>query len=147
MIDPTDEGGKYFAIMGEFAACEDCASFVLACLPGWMFDDVIEYKNKDEDEATSITHAMSIFGREDKTASKPCMLPASKDSLGFEIYEKKCILNHFQVVTEFKKLPTSLKLKAYWAPTATGKNFLSMRQDTTSQGEVSDNKDFQQLQR
>ena len=130
IIDPTDENGRFYLIMGEKPGCEDCAHFVLASLPGWMFDDFIAHKEAHESEAEDISAAMAIHGRDAETNKKPGMQSESADTAGFQVYEKKSMLNHGQVVLEYGKLPTSLRLKAYLMPTSTGQKVVYMCERT-----------------
>ena len=120
MVDPSDEGSKFYYIMGVRPGCENCAEFVLQCLHGWSFDDFVEKKNNDDEEGEAIMGAMQIWGREDKTLNKPCMEGGCLDEIGFEAYEKFSMLNPFQVNTEYNKAPTSLNMKPKWFPSSTG---------------------------
>ena len=119
MVDPTDEDSKFYMIMGVRGACENCAEFVLQCLSGWSFDDFVDRK-EDPEEGPHIAQAMQIWHREDKTMCKPCMEAGSLDEIGIEAYEKKSMLNSYQVMKEFSKAPTSLQMQPKWFPSSTG---------------------------
>ena len=131
MVDGNDETGKFHGIMGvEFASCTNCAEFVLMNLPGWSFDEYVNYRLGNEADAVHLNHALSIHGRSDQTSSKPMMQPAQMEGGGFEIYEKKAVLNHHQVITEYEKMPTSLRLQPYWMPSQTGKKVIYLCERT-----------------
>ena len=131
MVDGNDETSKYHSIMGvNFAACTNCAEFCISCFPGWKFDDYVAWKNSNEEAGPSLVHAMGVHGRPDQTAMKPEMIPRQSEGSGYEIYEKKSVLNQNQVVLEYEKMPSSLRLQGYWMATPQGKKLIFLCERT-----------------
>lgn len=120
MFDPAHVDSMYYHIMGEKSGCMTCVEFVAARLPGWSFDNYCRHIDKHDASAVEMKMVMGIANSEERTAHKPAMKPSVEDFSTFEMYEKRAVLNHNQVIAEYGKMPASLRLQPYAVPSTGG---------------------------
>jgi len=130
MFDPTRQDSKYAPIMGAAGGCMPCVRFVHKHLPGWTFDAYVAQREKDEQVSVELNDAIVQANKPDGCTTVTTLNTGMLLESGFEIYEKKAVLNHSQVVKEFKKMPSTLRMQAYGISTSHGKKVMYMCERT-----------------
>ena len=125
---------KQICIFLHFLACpcciHICIDFIHDNLPGWKFDEYIEYTNEHEAIGEQMLTAMETSESADAKSHLSQMALMEADHQGYELYEKKAALNANQYMTEYTKAPSSMRAQPYLVPSGSGQRTIFLCERT-----------------
>ena len=107
-----------------------CIDFVHDNLPGWKFDEYIEYTNEHEAIGEQMLTAMETSESADAKSKMSGLVLMEGDHQGYELYEKKAALNANQYMTEYTKAPCTMRAQPYLVPCGSGQRTIFLCERT-----------------